>query len=250
LTREAHPNKEVNVRHLRTIAGACALGALVAASVLVPSGGGPSTELAFAQSSGSQVSQLLAQLRRNAKVSERLNAGFFRAPQTRQFAASAFRPLDSDTAFTADRGDSALSLDATRASDDTEQNPQGQTVVKRVPQTTGTFELPLDIPNRAEVVEVQTSYKDAGGGSGMQFQIVKYGQLGDQPAALFGTHSTDGRTGTDTTQLTSNKFRVDNSRNRYVLRVQLDETNPDTRFYGFTIQYVIGKGVPGAPQGT
>jgi hypothetical protein len=41
---------------------------------------------------------------------------------------------------------------------------------------------------------------------------------------------------------------VNNSTNRYLLRVTIDDTNANTKFYGFTIQYVIGKGVPGAPK--
>jgi hypothetical protein len=32
-----------------------------------------------------------------------------------------------------------------------------------------------------------------------------------------------------------------------VLRVTIDDTNSATKFFGLTIQYVIGKGVPGAP---
>jgi hypothetical protein len=235
------------VRYLRATTAVAGLAVLAAVGVFSPLGTGTSSELAYAQSSGSQVSQLLAQVRRNAKVSERLNAGFFRAPQTQGYTGSTFRPTDSDTAYTADRGDSSLSLDATRASNETEQNSSGATVVKQVPQTTGTFEVPLDVPNRAQVVEVQSSYKDAAGGNGMQFQVVKLGQLGDQAQALFDARSTDGRTGTDTTQLGQNAFRVDNSRNRYVLRVKIDDVNPETRFYGITIQYVIGKDVPGAP---
>jgi hypothetical protein len=243
------------VRHARSIAG-LALLALLAGLGWVAPFRTSNPELALAQGGRSEISQFLAQLRRNAKVSERLNAAFFRAPQTRQFAGSAFRPLDSDIAYTADRGDSGLSLDATRPSDETEQQG-GQTVVKRVPQTSGTFELPLDIPNRAQVVEVETSYKDSAGNntivsgqqqpSGFQFQIVRYGQLGDQPTQLFSTRSTDGRTGTDATPSAFRAFRVDNSRNRYVLRVTITDTSAATRFYGFTLQYVIGKGVPGAP---
>jgi len=235
------------------------LAGLAAAGLFSPLGAGSSPELAYAQSGRSEVSQFLAQLRRNAKVSERLNAGFFRAPQTRQFVGSAFRPTDSDTAYTADRGDSALSLDATRQK--VTQTGSGDTAtvkVEDVPQTTGVFEIPLDVPNRAQVVEIQRSYRDVAGNntstngqqapSGFQFQVVQYGQLGDQGKTLFDARSTDGKTGTDTTQLGSNTFRVDNSRNRYVLRVRIDDTNADTRFYGFTLQYVIGKDVPGAPK--
>ena len=37
-------------------------------------------------------------------------------------------------------------------------------------------------------------------------------------------------------------------REGHVLRVTIDDTNVNTKFYGMTIQYVIGKGVPGAPK--
>lgn len=219
---------------------------------------------AQAQSAGQpSFSDVLAQLRRNSKVSERLNAGFFRAPQTRAFVGSAFRPTDSDIAFTADRGDSGLSLDPTRRSNEVETQGQGneqKMVIKEVPQTRGTFEIPLDIPNRAEVVSVEASYRDAAGGGGMGFSVVKLGRLGDgaderlqlpsgaDPAAGF--PSTDNATHTNARlPLKDGKFRVDNSRNRYVLRVHMFDTNPETRFFGYTIQYVIGVGVPGAPTG-
>ena len=206
-----------------------------------------------------ELADVLAQLRRNAKVSERLNAGFFRAPQTRQYVGSAFHPVDDDIAYTADHGDFSLSLDPTR--------PGTQVVaeeVRSVPQTTGTFEIPLDIPNRAEVVAVAASYRDVQGNnaegapSGLGFSVVKVGQLGDgaeeqlalpQGAdAALGFRSTDGATqALQQLPLRNNGFRVDNSRNRYVLRVRIDDTSENTRFHGFTIQYVIGRGVPGAP---
>lgn len=244
---------------LRRIVTGGVLTALVAAGILSTlTAGSGSTDLAFAQGR-SQVAQFLAQLRRNAKVSERLNAAFFRAPQTRQFVGAAFVASDSDTAYTADRGDSSLSLDATRqvVRRENENDPTSPLVLENVAQTSGSFEIPLDIPNRAQVTEVQTSYADATGNnttvggqqqpSGFQFQIVRYGQLGDQGTSLLSTRSTDGKTGTDTTQLGNNAFRVDNSRNRYALRVTITDTAASTRFYGMTIQYVLGRGVPGAP---
>jgi hypothetical protein len=40
---------------------------------------------------------------------------------------------------------------------------------------------------------------------------------------------------------------VNDSLKRYVLRVTLDDVQANTRFYGITVQYVIGKGVAGAP---
>ena len=218
-----------------------------------------STTDAAAQSGGdTQLSDVLAQLRRNAKVSERLNAGFFRAPQTRQFAGSTFHPVDDDIAYTSDRGDFSLSLDPTRPGTQVQNNE-----IQAVPQTTGAFEIPLDIPNRAEVVEVAASYRDAAGGnndapSGLGFSVVQRGQLGDQEQEMLalpsganpalGFRSTDGATqALQQLPLRNNGFRVDNSRNRYVLRVRIDDTNENTRFHGFTIQYVIGRGVPGAP---
>lgn len=220
--------------------------ALIAAAAATAGGAAEeSPPEALAQSGGqAELSDVLAQLRRNAKVSERLNAGFFRAPQTRQFAGSTFHPVDDDIRYTADRGDYSLSLD-----------PQ---------ETSGTFEIPLDIPNRAEVVEVAASYRDAQGGnaqgvpSGLGFSVVRVGQLGDgaeeqlelpQGAdAALGYRSTDGATqALQQLPLRGNGFRVDNSRYRYVLRVRIDDASENTRFHGFTVQYVIGRGVPGAP---
>jgi len=256
---------------LRRVLAPAALCALALTGVLIAVPGLPSGS-AIAQSGTTSLGDVLAQLRRNAKVSERLNAGFFRAPQTRQYVGSAFNPTDSDTAYSADRGDSSLSLDATRPGTDVEAPPAGTTgVVGRtvaVPQTTGTFELPLDVPNRAEVVSVSASYRDAAGGntttdgtqapSGLGFSLVRLGQLGESPEELLavpasslsslGVRSQDGRAGTFALPLRNNAFRVDNSRSRYVLRVRLDDVNPDTRFYGVTLQYVIGRNVPGAPQ--
>jgi len=51
-----------------------------------------------------------------------------------------------------------------------------------------------------------------------------------------------------TESLMGSGFQVNNSTSRYVLRVTIDDTNANTKFYGITIQYVIGKGVPGAPK--
>jgi hypothetical protein len=63
-----------------------------------------------------------------------------------------------------------------------------------------------------------------------------------------GVRSTDGHTGIDTLGLANSGFQVNNSKSRYLLRVTIDDTNSNTKFFGFTIQYVIGKGVPGAPK--
>jgi hypothetical protein len=235
------------VRNWRTIAGAAALAALVGVSLLVPVG-------SVAQSGSTRLSDVLAQLRRNAKVSERLNAAFFRAPQTRSFVGSSFNPVDSDVAYTADRGDGSLSLDATRQ---TVREQGGTVTVEDTPQTTGTFELALDVPNRAQVTQVTRSYKDVPGNntttsgqqaqSGYQFQIVELSHTGTDSRVLFDARSQDGKTGSDSTQLPNGGFRVDNSRKRYLLRVRVDETAADSRFYGITLQTVIGRGVPGAP---
>lgn len=231
-----------------------ALSAVVSAALY----GSP---LALAASTTTSLHDVLVQLRRNSKVSERLNAGFFRAPQTRSYVGSAFHPTSSSVAYVADRGDSSLSLAPTRPTTDTETDTNGEVKVKTEPQTTGTFELPLDVPNRAKIVKVQASYRDATGGntttngtqapSGFDFEVVRLGLLGDGPTELLsqpsGVRSRDGQAETLNLPLANNGFQVDNSRNRYVLRVTIDDVQPDTRFYGFTVQYVIGKGVPGAP---
>jgi hypothetical protein len=118
------------------------------------------------------------------------------------------------------------------------------------------------VPNRAKVVKVQASYADSSGNntttsgtqatSGFNFQVMRFGLTGGSPTELLsnasGQRSTDGKTGTDTLSLASNGFQVNNSTNRYVMRVTIDDTNSATKFFGFTIQYVIGKGVPGAPK--
>ena len=121
--------------------------------------------------------------------------------------------------------------------------------------------MPLQIPNRAKVVKVLASYQDTGGNntttngqqaaSGFNFEVVSYDQLGANASELLsssnGIRSTDGKKGTDALSLANGGFQVNNSLNRYVLKVTIDDTNSNTRFFGFTIQYVIGKGVPGAP---
>ena len=237
--------------------------ALVAAvvSALV---GGPSVA-----SAASRLSQFLGQLHRNAKVSERLNAGFFRAPQTRGYSGSAFRPTDSDTAFNVTTSDGALHLNGTRpgTSGTTDGTPDPTTqkqkvTIDPVAQTQGTFEVPLQVPNRAKVIKVQASYADTAGNntttngtqapSGFDFQVIKLGLTGGSPTELLtsatGQRSTDGKTGTDTLSLANSGFQVNNSTSRYLMRVTIDDTNVNTKFYGLTIQYVIGKGVPGAPK--
>lgn len=250
------------MRRLLSTAVLSGLSALAVTALLMLGGGAAAVGEAVAQGRSS-LSQLLAQARRNAKVSERLNAAFFRAPQTRQYVGSMFRPTDSDTAYTADRGDSGLSLDAERSGTEARTTGTGSDAVTRlvpVPQTTGTFELALDVPNRAEVVSVRASYRDEPGGntrtgdvqaaSGFAFSLLRLGQLSESPEEQLVTspvRSQDGRTGTFTLALRNNAFRVDNSRYRYVMRVRIDDVSPNTRFYGLTIQYVIGRGVPGSP---
>jgi hypothetical protein len=230
------------------------------AAVLVAASGSSSSNEAVAQGS---LGDVLGQLRRNAKVSERLNVGFFRAPQTRAYAGSAFVPTESQLEYASDQGDSALFL---RAQRDGRRvvNEGGDQVLNQVEQTTGTFEYPLDIPNRAQVVKVQASYRDAPGAnttpgatSGLGFSVVEYDQLGGNAAQklalpaganpALGLRSRDGIGGTFALPLAGNGFRVDNSRKRYVLRVRFDAVTPNTKFFGFTIQYVIGRGLPGSP---
>ncbi len=254
------------MRRLRSIAVLSGLCTLVLSAVLMAGGGGPAAVGDAAAQARSTLSQLLAQGRRNAKVSERLNAAFFRAPQTRQYVGSTFQPTDSDTAYTVDRGDSGLSLDIERPGTQVQTTGAGADAVSRlvpVPQTTGTFELPLDVPNRAEVVSVRASYRDAAGAntrtgdvqapSGFAFSLVRLGQLSESPEEQLASgpvRSLDGRTGTFALPLRNNGFRVDNSSYRYVMRVRIDDVSPETRFHGFTVQYVIGRGVPGAPAPT
>jgi hypothetical protein len=240
-------------------ASAAVVAAIV--SILV---GGPNIAAAASVS----LRTVLAQLHRNSKVSERLNAGFFRAPQTQGYVGSMFRPDDSDTAFQVNNTDSSLQLKATRpgttGTTDGQPDPTTQkqkVTLDPVDQSEGVFEAPIQIPNRAKVVKVQASYADSTGNntttggtqatSGFKFDVMKYGLTGGSPTELLsnsaGQRSTDGKTGTDTLSLANSGFQVNNSTGRYVLRVTIDDTNVNTKFYGFTIQYVIGKGVPGAP---
>ena len=235
--------------------------AAVVAAVVSALVGGPNIA-----SAATSLTTVLNQLHRNSKVSERLNAGFFRAPQTQGFVASAFRPTDSDTAFQVNPSDESLQLKPTRPGNSgpvtagTGSNPDTVTLTS-VDQTQGVFEAPIEIPNRAKVVKVQASYADSSGNntttngtqapSGFKFDVVQLGLTGGSPTELLststGVRSTDGKTGTDTLALANSGFQVNNSTSRYLLRVTIDDTNSATKFYGFTIQYVIGKGVPGAP---
>jgi hypothetical protein len=237
--------------------------AAVVAAVVSALVGGPN----IASAASTSLHTVLAQLHRNSKVSERLNAGFFRAPQTQNFVASSFRPTDSDTAFTINTSDDSLQLKPTRpgttgpVTTGTGGNPDTVTLTP-VNQTQGVFEAPLQIPNRAKVVKIQASYADSSGNntttngtqapSGFKFEVIQLGQTGGSPTELLstatGVRSTDGKTGTDTLGLANSGFQVNNSTSRYLLRVTVDDTNSNTKFYGFTIQYVIGKGVPGAPK--
>jgi hypothetical protein len=236
--------------------------AAVVAAVVSALAGGPNIA-----SAATSLTAVLNQLHRNSKVSERLNAGFFRAPQTQGFGASAFRPTDSDTAFQVNTSDDSLQLKPTRPGTSGPVTPGSggnpDTVsLTPVDQTQGVFEAPIQIPNRAKVVKVQASYADSSGNntttngtqapSGFKFDVVQVGPTGGSPTELLSTstgiRSTDGKTGTDTLSLANSGFQVNNSTSRYLLRVTIDDTNSATKFYGFTIQYVIGKGVPGAPK--
>lgn len=223
--------------------------------------GGPN----IAAAASTSLQAVLAQLHRNSKVSERLNAGFFRAPQTQGFSGAAFRPTDSDTAFRVNATDDSLQLKATRPGTtgpvDTTPDPDTVTLTP-VDQTQGVFEAPIQIPNRAKVVKVQASYADSSGNntttggtaapSAFKFEVMQVGNTGASPTELLsnsaGVRSTDGKSGTDTLALANSGFQVNNSSNRYLLRVTIDATDSNTKLYGFTIQYVIGKGVPGAPK--
>lgn len=239
--------------------GTTAAAVAVVVSALV---GGPN----IASAASTSLHTVLAQLHRNSKVSERLNAGFFRAPQTQGFVGSDFRPTDSDTAFQVNTSDDSLQLKPTRPGSSgpvtagSGGNPDTVTLTP-VDQTQGVFEAPIQIPNRAKVVKVQASYADSSGNntstngtqapSGFKFDVVQLGLTGGSPTELLspstGVRSTDGKTGTDTLALANSGFQVNNSTSRYLLRVTIDDTNSATKFFGFTIQYVIGKGVPGAP---
>lgn len=240
------------------------VAALVAAVVSAVVGG-PN----IASAASTSLHTVLAQLHRNSKVSERLNAGFFRAPQTQGFIGSSFRPTDSDTAFKVNTPDDSLQLKAQQpgATGSTDGQPDPTTqkqkvTIDPVTQTQGVFETPIQIPNRAKVIKVQASYADSSGNntttngtaapSGFKFEVLKFGLTGGTPTELLnnaaGLRSTDGKTGTDTLALANGGFQVNNSTTRYVLRVTIDDTNANTKLYGMTIQYVIGKGVPGAPK--
>jgi hypothetical protein len=249
---ESVHDQEVFVRFRRSIALPASVSALAAVLVLAVGPGG------IASAASTSLHDVLSQLRRNSKVSERLNAAFFRAPQTQGYSGSALRPTDDDTAFSVSSADGGLSLKADHVTV-TEQG--GNTVVARTPQTSGTFEVPIQLPNRAKVIKVQASYNDSTGNntspggtqapSGFNFELVQYGLLGDSSTELLsqtaGIRSADGRKGTDTLGLANSGFQINNSTNRYVLRVTITDTNTATKFYGFTLQYQLGKGVPGAP---
>jgi hypothetical protein len=243
------------VRFRRRILPLSTLVAVLSIGVGMILAGGPA---AFAATTSTSLHDVLSQLRRNSKVSERLNASFFRAPQTQGYSGAALNPTDSDTAFSVSGADDGLSL----AADHVTVTTQGSnTVVSRTPQTSGTFEVPLQLPNRAKVTKLQASYNDSTGHntspggtqatSGFNFELVQYGLLGESSSELLsqssGIRSTDGRKGTDTLSLASSGFQVNNSTNRYVLRVTITDTDAATKFYGFTLQYQLGKGVPGAP---
>ena len=231
------------------------LVAVLATGIAMILAGGPA---ALAATTSTSLHDVLSQLRRNSKVSERLNAAFFRAPQTQGYSGAALRPTDSDTAFTVGGADDGLSLDPDHV---TVTQQGGNTVVSRTAQESGTFEVPLQLPNRAKVIKVQASYNDSTGHntspggtqatSGFNFELMQYGLLGDSSTELLsqssGIKSTDGRKGTDTLGLANNGFQINNSTNRYVLRVTITDTDSATKFYGFTLQYQLGKGVPGAP---
>jgi len=238
--------------------------AAVVAAVVSALIGGPN----IASAASTSLHTVLAQLHRNSKVSERLNAGFFRAPQTQGFVGSSFRPTDSDTAFSVNMTDNSLQLKAQRpgTTGTTDGQPDTNSVQKvtidPVDQTQGVFETPIQIPNRAKVIKVQASYADSTGNntttnsiaapSGLKFEVIKEGLTGSTPTELLNkaapVRSADGKNATDTLTLANGGFQVNNSTSRYLLRVTIDDTNVNTKFYGMTIQYVIGKGVPGAPK--
>lgn len=121
-------------------------------------------------------------------------------------------------------------------------------------QSSATFEYPLDVPNRAEVIRVDASYSDASGGNGLVFSLVQIGREGQSQEQLLegGSEGVRSRGGNETLTLPlrNRGFRADNSRFRYVLRVRCDSTNEGTRLHGMSVQEVIGRGVPGAPSTT
>ena len=70
------------------------LGGLIAVlstAIAMILAGGPA---ALAATTSTSLHDVLSQLRRNSKVSERLNAAFFRAPQTQGYSGSALKPTD------------------------------------------------------------------------------------------------------------------------------------------------------------
>jgi hypothetical protein len=235
--------------------------AAVVAAVVSAVVGGPNIA-----SAATSLTTVLNQLHRNSKVSERLNAGFFRAPQTQGFIGGAFQPTDNQTAFSVN-SDQSLSLSPTRTGDTGTVSPGSgggadTVTLDKVNQTQGVFEAPIQIPNRAKVVKVQASYADSSGNntttngtaapSGFKFEVLQVPNGGGNATELLnnsaGLRSTDGHTGTDTLGLNNSGFQVNNSTSRYVLRVTIDGTDSGTKLFGMTIQYVIGKGVPGAPK--
>jgi hypothetical protein len=223
------------------------LPAAVSAIVVLAVGPG-----SIASAASTSLHDVLSQLRRNSKVSERLNAGFFRAPQTQSYPGSAFRPTDSDTTFSVSAADGGLSLKPVTTGGGT-SGPSGPSGPTGPTTTAGsTFEVALQVPNRAKVVRIQASYNDpSGSGSAFKFEVVKYGLGGESPSELLsssgGISSTDGRKETKTLGLAGSGFQVNNSTGRYVLRVTITDPSGTAKLYGVTVQDVIGKGVPGAP---
>jgi hypothetical protein len=251
--------KEVYVRFRRIVLPGTT--AAVVAAVVSALIGGPNIA-----SAATSFTTVLNQLHRNSKVSERLNAGFFRAPQTQGFSGAAFRPTDNQTAFTVNADDS-LSLNPQRNGNTGTVTPgsggnPATITLDKVDQTEGVFEAPVQIPNRAKVVKVQANYADSSGNntttsgnaapSAFKFEVLQLPNAGGNPTELLsnaaGLRSTDGKTGVDTLALANSGFQVNNSTSRYVLRVTVNGTDTNTKLYGFTVQYVIGKGVPGAPK--
>jgi hypothetical protein len=248
-------DQEVFVRFRRRILPLGGLVAVLSTAIAMILAGGPA---AFAATTSTSLHDVLAQLRRNSKVSERLNAAYFRAPQTWPIAATSLKPTSSDTAFTVSGTDGGLSLSPDHI---TFTETGGAQVPARTAQTSGTFEVPIQLPNRAKVIKLQASYNDSTGNNtspggtqaptGFNFELIQYGLQGETPTELLsqstGIRSTDGRKGTDTLGLANSGFQINNSTSRYVLRVTVTDTNAATKFYGFTLQYQLGKGVPGAP---
>jgi hypothetical protein len=251
---ESVHDQEVFVRFRRRILPLGGLVAVLSTAIAMILAGGPA---AFAATTSTSLHDVLAKLGRNSKVSERLNAAYFRAPQTWPIAATSLKPTDSDTAFTVSSADGGLSL----SPDHITFGDTGTPVPARTAQTSGTFEVPIQLPNRAKVIKLQASYNDSAGNntspggtqatSGFNFELIQYDLLGANATELLsqpgGIKSADGRKGTDTLGLANSGFQINNSTSRYVLRVTITDTNAATKLYGFTLQYQLGKGVPGAP---